>query len=34
MPVQASESGEAAISRNAAEAVDIIRFIALKFKLT
>jgi hypothetical protein len=34
MPVQALESGEAAIIRSAAEAVVIIRFIALKFKFT
>jgi hypothetical protein len=34
MPVQALESGEAVIIRSAAEAVVIIRFIAIKFKFT
>jgi hypothetical protein len=34
MPVQASESGEANIIKNAAEANVINRFISLKFKIT
>jgi hypothetical protein len=34
MPVQALESGEAAIINTAAEAVVKIRFIAFKFKFT